>query len=208
MTEQRVALDDSEFIDALLNLVIPPSFDGNLPGAGTLGLAPAVAAALRADKLLGPLVEVGAEAVLPLPPSAEETRARPPAVPPNELHNHGSRGSDHVREQGSRSAVEGSRPYAGGLAPKAPKRIPDTFRSAPVTRALQDLTATRSSVFEERSRWSVRKARFNCDSAAPVRGFSCQELVPGGGVEGFAAARHSPSLFDHGGSRRQAVTAL
>ena len=63
MTEQRAALDDSEFIDALLNLVIPPRVDGNLPGAGTLGLAPAVAAALRADKLLGPLVEVGAEAV-------------------------------------------------------------------------------------------------------------------------------------------------
>jgi hypothetical protein len=62
MTEQRAALDDSEFIDALLNLVIPASVDGNLPGAGTLGLAPAVAAALRADKLLGPLVEVGAEA--------------------------------------------------------------------------------------------------------------------------------------------------
>ncbi len=63
MTEQRAALDDSEFMNALLNLVIPPSVDGNLPGAGTLGLAPAVAAALRADKLLGPLVEVGAEAV-------------------------------------------------------------------------------------------------------------------------------------------------
>jgi len=63
MKEQRAALDDSEFIDALLSLVIPPSVDGNLPGAGTLGLAPAVAAALRADKLLGPLVEVGAEAV-------------------------------------------------------------------------------------------------------------------------------------------------
>jgi len=63
MTEQRAAFDDLEFIDALLNLVIPPSVDGNLPGAGTLGLAPIVAAALRADKLLGPLVEVGAEAV-------------------------------------------------------------------------------------------------------------------------------------------------
>ena len=63
MTEQRAALDDSEFMDALLNLVIPPSADGNLPGAGTLGLAAAVAAALRADKLLGPLVEVGLEAV-------------------------------------------------------------------------------------------------------------------------------------------------
>ena len=63
MMEQRAALDDSEFVNSLLNLVIPPSVDGNLPGAGTLGLAPAVIAALRADKLLGPLVEVGAEAV-------------------------------------------------------------------------------------------------------------------------------------------------
>lgn len=63
MPEQRTALDDSEFIDALLNLVIPPSTDGPLPGAGTLGLAPAVIAALRADELLGPLVAVGAEAL-------------------------------------------------------------------------------------------------------------------------------------------------
>jgi hypothetical protein len=63
MTEQRAALDDLEFVDALLNLVIPPSADRNLPGAGTLGLAATVAAALQADKLLGPLVEVGLEAV-------------------------------------------------------------------------------------------------------------------------------------------------
>ena len=63
MTEERSAFDDSEFIDALLNLVIPPSVDGNLPGAGTLGLAAAVADALRDDKLLGPLVEGGVEAV-------------------------------------------------------------------------------------------------------------------------------------------------
>ena len=75
MTEQRAALDDSEFIDALLNLLIPPSVDGSLPGAGTLGLAPAVAAALRADKLLGPLVEVGAEAVRAAASTVEPKRS-------------------------------------------------------------------------------------------------------------------------------------
>jgi hypothetical protein len=63
MPEQRSALDDTEFIDALLNVVIPPSVETHLPGAGTLGLAPAVIAALRADQVLGPIVAAGAEAL-------------------------------------------------------------------------------------------------------------------------------------------------
>ena len=63
MTESRAALDDPEFMDALLNLVIPPSASGDLPGAGGLGLSPAVATGLRGDPLLGPLVEPGVQAV-------------------------------------------------------------------------------------------------------------------------------------------------
>jgi len=63
MTESPTALNDREFMDALLNLVIPPSASGNLPGAGALGLSPAVATALQADPLLGPLVEAGVQAV-------------------------------------------------------------------------------------------------------------------------------------------------
>ena len=63
MTESPTALNDREFMDALLDLVIPPNASGILPGAGALGLSPAVASALQADPLLGPLVEAGAQAV-------------------------------------------------------------------------------------------------------------------------------------------------
>ena len=63
MTESPAALNDEEFMDALLNLVIPANASGSLPGAGTLGLSPAVATALQADPLLGPLVEAGVQAV-------------------------------------------------------------------------------------------------------------------------------------------------
>ena len=50
-------------MDALLNLVLPPSAAGNLPGAGTLGLSAVVAAAIQADPLLGPLVDAGLQAI-------------------------------------------------------------------------------------------------------------------------------------------------
>ena len=63
MTETPPALNDREFMKALLNLMIPPSASGELPGAGALGLEPEVATALQADPLLGPMVEVGAQAV-------------------------------------------------------------------------------------------------------------------------------------------------
>jgi hypothetical protein len=59
MTESPAALNDLAFMDALLNLVIPPDGSGRLPGAGALGLSAAVAAALQADPLLGKLVEAG-----------------------------------------------------------------------------------------------------------------------------------------------------
>jgi hypothetical protein len=63
MTETTAALDDHDFMKALLNLVIPPSASGDLPGAGALGLEPTVATALQADPLLGPMVEAAAQAV-------------------------------------------------------------------------------------------------------------------------------------------------
>jgi len=63
MTEATAALNDHDFLNALMNLVIPPSASGDLPGAGTLGLSPTVAEALQADPLLGPMVETGAQAV-------------------------------------------------------------------------------------------------------------------------------------------------
>lgn len=62
MTEQR-ALDDDGFMKALLNLVVPPSPSGDLPGAGSLGLEAAIGQGVRADPLLGSMVEPGLEAV-------------------------------------------------------------------------------------------------------------------------------------------------
>jgi hypothetical protein len=63
MTESLIALNDEQFMDALLNLVIPPNTSGSLPGAGTLGLSPAVAKGLKADPLLGPMVGAGLQAI-------------------------------------------------------------------------------------------------------------------------------------------------
>jgi len=63
MTETPSVLNDHDFMKALLNLVIPPSESGELPGAGALDLEASVAAGLQADPLLGPMVEAGALAV-------------------------------------------------------------------------------------------------------------------------------------------------
>ena len=63
MTEPPAALNDPDFMKALLDLVIPPSASGVLPGAGALGLSAAVVAAIQADPALGPLVEAGTQAV-------------------------------------------------------------------------------------------------------------------------------------------------
>ncbi len=63
MTRIPKAFDDQGFMDALLNVVIPPSADGSVPGAGEVGLSGAVASGLRADPLLGPMVEPGIEAI-------------------------------------------------------------------------------------------------------------------------------------------------
>jgi hypothetical protein len=50
-------------MQAFLDVVIPPSEDGKMPGAGSLGLAVAVATALEADRVLGPVVLSGLQAV-------------------------------------------------------------------------------------------------------------------------------------------------
>ena len=62
MTESP-ALNDQAFMDALLNLVIPPNASGTLPAAGALGLSLAVAAGLQTDPLLGPMVEAGVRSI-------------------------------------------------------------------------------------------------------------------------------------------------
>jgi hypothetical protein len=63
MTEIPSVLDDHDFMNALLDMVIPPSPSGEIPGAGSLGLSPAVTMRLRADSLLGPFVEAGVQAL-------------------------------------------------------------------------------------------------------------------------------------------------
>ena len=52
-------LGDGAFMTALLNVVVPPSVDGKLPGAGALKLAEQVATALEGDSA----VEAGLGAV-------------------------------------------------------------------------------------------------------------------------------------------------
>ena len=63
MTETPAALNDPDLMKALLDLVIPPSASGDLPGAGSLGLSAPVVTLLQADPMLGPLVEAGVQAV-------------------------------------------------------------------------------------------------------------------------------------------------
>jgi len=61
------ALDDTAFFAAFLDTLIPPSAAsesrGKLPGAGSLGLAPGVAAAIRSSAQLAPVVEAGLAAI-------------------------------------------------------------------------------------------------------------------------------------------------
>lgn len=63
MTDTTNPLRDTPFMEALLDLVIPPSRDGAMPGAGNLGLKNTVAASVEADVLLGPAVAAGLRAV-------------------------------------------------------------------------------------------------------------------------------------------------
>ena len=63
MTDTPTALRDSAFMQIFLDLVIPPSDDGRMPGAASLDLAPGIAAALEADAVLGPVVQAGLQAI-------------------------------------------------------------------------------------------------------------------------------------------------
>lgn len=63
MNDTLTPLRDAGFIEAFLDVLIPPSEDGMLPGAGTLGITPAVAASIEADPILGPFVRKGLYAI-------------------------------------------------------------------------------------------------------------------------------------------------
>ena len=63
MTTDTTPLRDSAFMQAFLDLVIPPSGDNKLPGAGSLDLAADMAVRIEADPALGPFVQAGLQAV-------------------------------------------------------------------------------------------------------------------------------------------------
>jgi hypothetical protein len=56
-------LSDTAFLDAFLNVAVPPDESRSLPGAGDLGLASAVVTGLQSDAMLGPMAESGLRAV-------------------------------------------------------------------------------------------------------------------------------------------------
>lgn len=74
------ALDDAAFMDALLNVLIPAGPSGH-PAAGTLGLAPAIAASARRDDLLRAAVEAGLNALRDA--AFSEHPGGLPAMPPD-----------------------------------------------------------------------------------------------------------------------------
>ncbi len=50
---------DHQLLETLLDVVIPPSADGRLPGAGTLGLTDTIARTVRQMPMLRPVLEYG-----------------------------------------------------------------------------------------------------------------------------------------------------
>jgi len=64
MTAVTNALTDREFMDALLNVLIPANEAAGVAGAGDLGLAPSVVEGVQKDPLIRPLVEPAAQAVM------------------------------------------------------------------------------------------------------------------------------------------------
>ena len=63
MSESPSALRDPGFMQAVLDTVLPPSADGRMPGAGSLGLVSDLAESIEADGRLGAGVLAGLEAV-------------------------------------------------------------------------------------------------------------------------------------------------
>jgi hypothetical protein len=63
MTNTSSPFDDQAFMQAFLDVVIPPGGDGTMPGAGSLDLSAGVVQALETDAALGPLVQAGLAAV-------------------------------------------------------------------------------------------------------------------------------------------------
>ena len=54
-----LSLEQQRMVDGLLEVVIPPSADGRLPGAGTLGLMDCIARTLRQMPMVRPVLDYG-----------------------------------------------------------------------------------------------------------------------------------------------------
>jgi len=59
MTDDGFTPDEARLLGPLLDAIIPPSHDGRLPAAGSLGLLDALATRIRATPMLQPVVEYG-----------------------------------------------------------------------------------------------------------------------------------------------------
>lgn len=63
MTDAPTPFADHAFMQAFLDLVIPPSADGKMPGAGSLDLTAAIAAGVEADTRLAAHVLTGLQSL-------------------------------------------------------------------------------------------------------------------------------------------------
>lgn len=72
MTDDGLTADESRTLESLLDVLVPPSEDGRLPGAGALDLGEHVARTLRRMPVLRPVLEYGLSALAAL---AAERRA-------------------------------------------------------------------------------------------------------------------------------------
>lgn len=63
MSDTPTPLHTPAFMEAFLNVVIPPSEDGKMPGAGSLSITAEVADRLDVDPVFGPPVRAGLQAV-------------------------------------------------------------------------------------------------------------------------------------------------
>jgi Gluconate 2-dehydrogenase subunit 3 len=61
-----VTADQTHMLETLLDVVIPPSADGRLPGAGALGLIEHVVRTAERTPMLGPVLEYGLSALAAL----------------------------------------------------------------------------------------------------------------------------------------------
>src|SRR5690349_5887468 len=66
MADEGLSPDEERVIDSLLDVIVPPSSDGRLPGAGTLGLTAHIGRVVARTPMLRPVIEYGVSALVEL----------------------------------------------------------------------------------------------------------------------------------------------